>query len=131
MHDEIAGEAENRHHEAEELRAEAAELKEVAGELAATAVAVDTEAELLEAEAEDIDRDGLIHFTVDGESLETRDHELTPNQILELAGLDPKLRYLTEVKPKDESFKGRGTDPIRMVNCMVFISLSCGPTTTS
>jgi hypothetical protein len=86
---------------------------------------LDVEADDLEAEREEI------HFKVDGEPYETRDRARTPNEILAIAGLNPTLRYLEEVSPEKASFKDRGDEQIRMVNRMIFITLSIGPTPTS
>lgn len=116
---------------AEELRHEAQDLDEVAEVLEAAALVAEVEAEVLDVEADELERHHVIHFSVDGEHFETRERELTPDQILKLAGLNPKLRYLTEVKPSDKNFKDKGHVPIKMVDCMEFVSLSIGPTPTS
>lgn len=73
-----------------------------------------------------------ITFTVDGEPVTTTEHELTPNQILRLAGIDPASNYLVRVKGREqESFQGRGDEPIRVHEHEVFVSVSTGPTPTS
>jgi hypothetical protein len=73
-----------------------------------------------------------ITFTVDGEAVSTADKELTPNQILELAGVDPAAAYLVQVKGRhQESFEGRGDEPIRVHKNDTFVSVSTGPTPTS
>jgi hypothetical protein len=73
-----------------------------------------------------------ITFTVDGEPVTTTVAELTPNDILRLAGIDPATNYLVRVKGREqESFQGRGNDPIRVHQHEVFVSVSTGPTPTS
>lgn len=114
-------------------REEAAEvLRDDARVLETGAVTLDAAAQVLDAEADCLDNDRReIHFTVDGEPFETHERDRTPNEILVIAGLKPELRYLEEVSPAEISFKDRGEERIRMVNHMVFISLSIGPTPTS
>jgi hypothetical protein len=114
-----------RQEEVEVLRDEAEVLEAEAVGLVATAIVLDAEADRLEREREEI------HFTVDGESYETRHRERTPDGILVIAELNPALRYLEEVSPEKASFKDRGEEQIRMVDRMVFITLSIGPTPTS
>ena len=114
-----------REEEVEILRDEAEVLEAEAAGLAAAAMVLDVEADRLEGEREEF------HFSVDGEPYETRDHVRTPNEILAIAELSPALRYLEEVSPEKASFKDRGEERIRMVNRMVFITLSIGPTPTS
>lgn len=73
-----------------------------------------------------------ITFTVDGEPITTSVAELTPNDILRLAGIDPASNYLVRVRGREqESFHGRGNDPIRVHEHEVFVSVSTGPTPTS
>ena len=73
-----------------------------------------------------------ITFTVDGEPVTTTVAELTPNDILRLAGVDPASNYLVRVRRREqESFQGRGNDPIRVHEHEVFVSVSTGPTPTS
>ena len=73
-----------------------------------------------------------IEFTVDGEPVTTTEDQLTPNQILRLAGIDPATSYLVKVDGrKQESYQGRGDEPIRVHEHEVFVSVSTGPTPTS
>lgn len=73
-----------------------------------------------------------IEFTVDGEPVTTTEEILTPDQILRLAGIDPATSYLVKVEGrKQESYQGRGDEPIRVHEHEVFVSVSTGPTPTS
>lgn len=73
-----------------------------------------------------------IEFTVDGEPVTTTEDHLTPNQILRLAGIDPATSYLVKVDGRrQESYQGRGDEPIRVQEHEVFVSVSTGPTPTS
>ncbi|MEU7757629.1 hypothetical protein [Micromonospora aurantiaca (nom. illeg.)] len=73
-----------------------------------------------------------ITFKVDDESITTTEKDLTPNQILNLAGVDPASAYLVEVKGRhQESYEGRGDTPIRVHAGDTFVSVSTGPTPTS
>jgi hypothetical protein len=73
-----------------------------------------------------------ITFTVDGEPVQTREHRLTPNQILGLAGIDPASHYLVQVKGRQQvSYQGKGEEPIIVHEHAVFVSVSTGPTPTS
>jgi len=54
-----------------------------------------------------------ITFTVDGEPAQTTEHQLTPNQILGLAGIDPASHYLVQVMGRHQtSYQGKGEEPI-------------------
>jgi hypothetical protein len=73
-----------------------------------------------------------ITFTVDEAEIVTEDKELTPDEILVLAGLDPATRYLVRVKArKQESFEGKGEIPIKVHEGEDFISVAVGPTPVS
>jgi hypothetical protein len=73
-----------------------------------------------------------IEFTVDGEPVITTEEILTPDQILRLAGIDPATSYLVKVEGRhQESYQGRGDEPIRVHEHEVFVSVSTGPTPTS
>jgi hypothetical protein len=63
----------------------------------------------------DRDRPGRsVTFTVDGEPVTTTEKDLTPNQILALAGIDPATHHLVEVKGRyQHSYEGRGEEPVR------------------
>jgi hypothetical protein len=73
-----------------------------------------------------------ITFTVDGEPVTTTEEQLTPNQVLGLAGIDPATNYLVQVEGRHQvSYQGRGDEPIRVHDNAVFVSVSTGPTPTS
>jgi len=78
-------------------------------------------------------RDHKIHFTVDGEPYETRERELTPNEILKrFAHKDPATHYLVQIQGRERvSFQGKGDEPIKMHNEMKFQVISTGPTPVS
>lgn len=76
--------------------------------------------------------DRSVTFTVDGEQLTTSEKELTANQILALAGVDPTTNYLVKVKGRhQESYQGRGDERIKVHEHDTFVSVSTGPTPTS
>jgi len=71
------------------------------------------------------------NYTVDGKPQSTSEHELTPNQILTNAGIDPATNYLVEIVGREKkSFQGIN-DPIHMHEHMIFISVSVNPTPVS
>ena len=73
-----------------------------------------------------------IHFTVDTEPLETSHRELTPVQIMELAGIDPANHYLSIIEGHHQHpLKDAPTTPIRIHEDEHFVSASTGPTPTS
>jgi hypothetical protein len=73
-----------------------------------------------------------IHFEVDGETVETTAHELTPVQIMQLAGIDPSTHYLKEIRGQQQiSFKDAPNDPIHVHNNQRFITNSMEPTPVS
>ncbi len=73
-----------------------------------------------------------VTIDVDGEDVTVRDRDVTPNEILALAGLDPATHYLVRIKGKhQEPFKGLGDQPIKVHKGEKFVSLSTGPTPTS
>jgi len=73
-----------------------------------------------------------IDFEVDNEHLETRSHELTPVQIMVLAGIDPANHYLTEIEGHHQkSLKDAPNVPVRINEGRRFVSASTGPTPTS
>ena len=80
------------------------------------------------------DHGHVIHFTVDGEPCETKEKELTPNQIIKrFAGKDPATHYLMQIVHGHEpiSYQGKGEDPIRLREGMKFQVMSTGPTPVS
>lgn len=75
---------------------------------------------------------GPIAFTVDGEPVTTTEEQLTPNQVLSLAGIDSATNYLVQVEGRHQvSYQGRGEERIRVHEHEVFVSVSTGPTPTS
>lgn len=73
-----------------------------------------------------------IQFEVDAEELETAQKELTPVQIMELAGIDPANHYLSEVEGHHQvSLKDSPNTPVRIHEHSKFVSASTGPTPTS
>jgi len=72
------------------------------------------------------------HFTVDGDPLSTTEHQLTPQQIMALASIDPSNHFLTLIRGREqESYEGRNDEVIHMHDGLVFISSSTGPTPVS
>lgn len=73
-----------------------------------------------------------IEFTVDGETVTTSEHELTPVQIMQLAGVDPESHYLKEIRGQQQiSYKDTPNEPIHVHNNQRFITNSLEPTPVS
>ncbi len=73
-----------------------------------------------------------ITYTVDGETQTTTEHELTPVQILQNAGIDPATHYLVQIEGQHKiSYKDEPNKKIHMHEHMKFISVSTGPTPVS
>ncbi len=74
-----------------------------------------------------------IQFSVDGEPYETRERELTPNEIIRrFAQKDPATHYLVQIEGHRRiSYEGKGDEPIRMHDGMRFQVISTGPTPVS
>ena len=71
-------------------------------------------------------------YTVDDEPQTTTEHTLTPNQILQKAGIDSGAHYLVEIEGQhQESYQNKPDEPIHMHQHMKFISVFNGPTTVS
>jgi len=74
----------------------------------------------------------VIHFSVDGEELETSDRELTPRQILAIAEIDPATHYLVQIQGRHQiPYQDKPDEPIHMHEGLKFISVSTGPTPVS
>lgn len=74
----------------------------------------------------------VIEFTVDGEPVETTEKELTPVEIMNLAGVDSATHYLKEIQGQHQiSFKDTPNEPIKVHNNQRFITNSLEPTTVS
>ena len=58
----------------------------------------------------------VFYYTVDGESETTDKHSLTPNEILQLAGLNPNDYYLIQINPDNTqiSYKDNPNTHIQM-----------------
>lgn len=77
-------------------------------------------------------RTHLIEFTVDGERVTTTMRELTPVQIMQLAGVDPSTHYLKEIRGHRQiSYKDHPEDSIRVHDHQRFITNSLEPTPVS
>lgn len=73
-----------------------------------------------------------VRFSVDGDELKTPRAELTADQILALAGIDPKTHYLVEIEGHRQiSYKDEPHKHIHMRDGLQFISVSTGPTPVS
>jgi hypothetical protein len=73
-----------------------------------------------------------IHFFVDGEQYQTEDPTLTPNYIIShYAEGNPATSYLKLIKPKEQSFQGRGEEVIKIHDGYSFQIIILGPTTVS
>jgi hypothetical protein len=73
-----------------------------------------------------------IEFTVDGETVTTTEHELTPVQIMQLASVDPESHYLKEIRGQQQiSNKDTPNEPIHVHNNQRFITNSLEPTPVS
>ena len=73
-----------------------------------------------------------INFEVDGEPVVAHEKRLTPNAILQLAGIDPSNHYLVELKGRHQhSYQDVPDKPIRVQEGDRFISVATGPTPVS
>lgn len=71
-------------------------------------------------------------YIVDDEPQSTTSHELTANQILSNAGIDPSNHYLVEIRGKERvSYQDKGNTEIHMHEHMKFVSVSIAPTPVS
>ena len=74
----------------------------------------------------------VIDFTVDGQNLTTTERELTPNQIMALAGIDGSTHYLVQIEGRHRtSYKDQNNVAIHLHEGATFISVSTGPTPVS
>lgn len=86
---------------------------------------------LAEDHPNDLDRHTTT-FLVDDEPVTTEAHELTPVQIMELAGVDPQTNYLVRVEGRhQESYKDEPEVEIKLHRDEVFVTVSTGPTPVS
>lgn len=73
-----------------------------------------------------------VHYYVDDEVQETREHHLSPKTILENAELDPKTHYLVRVDGNHrQSYRDKPDELIDLHQQEKFISVSLGPTPVS
>jgi hypothetical protein len=73
-----------------------------------------------------------IEFTVDERRVSTTEKDLTANEILALASLDPAKSYLVRLEGKHQiSYKDRGTESIKVHPHQEFLSVGIGPTPLS
>jgi hypothetical protein len=75
-----------------------------------------------------------IHFTVDGDPVESDKQVMTPNEIIRQfgEGRDPATNYLVRIEEKNtESYKDNGDEPIELHDGMRFQIISTGPTPVS
>jgi hypothetical protein len=73
-----------------------------------------------------------VTIDLDGEDLTVPDRDITPDEILTIAGLEPATHYLVRLRGKhQESLQGAGEVPLKVHEGEKFLSLSTGPTPTS
>ncbi len=71
-------------------------------------------------------------YTVDDETQTTTEHELTPVQIMQTAGIDPASHYLVQIEGNHrKSYQDNPNEPIHMHQHMRFVSISTEPTPVS
>jgi len=72
------------------------------------------------------------NYTVDDEAQSTTAHELTADQILRAASIDPSNHYLVQIEGNHRtSYENKATQEIHIHEHMKFVSISTGPTTVS
>ena len=71
----------------------------------------------------------LVTITIDGEEYEVEKEELTPRELLELAGLDVTTSYLILLhgQGNQDSYKDKLDTPIKVHERMRFVSADLGP----
>jgi hypothetical protein len=70
--------------------------------------------------------------TVDDEPVTTEQPDVTPNNIMTAAGVDPTTHYLVQVEGRHQtSYQGKGDVPIHVHEHEVFITVNTGPTPVS
>lgn len=71
-------------------------------------------------------------FTVDGDPFSTEAHELTPNAIMAIAGVDGSTHYLVEIRGRTQiSYRDAPDEPIHLHEHAKFATLCTGPTPVS
>lgn len=77
-------------------------------------------------------RQPAIEFTIDGETYETQERELTVGTILGLAGKDPAAHYLVEIRGRRERHEYKNpSDNVKLHPGSKFVTVSTGPTPVS
>jgi hypothetical protein len=112
------------------------DIKKAEGEVKAAITVLQDEENTLEAAEHEIERieHKPVHFTVDGEPCESKEHVLTPDQIIREfgGGKDPKTNYLVQITGGQKtSYKDKGHEPIKLCDGMSFQIISTGPTPVS
>jgi hypothetical protein len=73
-----------------------------------------------------------VEVSVDGETYTAPSKEMTPDQILQLAGIDPTQNYLVEKHGREQtSYQNNGETSIKVHENETFISVPTGDTTVS
>lgn len=73
-----------------------------------------------------------IEILFDGEPLRLPSSDITPDEILAVAGLDAATNYLVLIQGRHQvSLQGKGTESMHIRKGESFIALSTGPTPTS
>jgi hypothetical protein len=71
-------------------------------------------------------------ISLDGETYTAPSKDMTPDQILQLAGIDPTQNYLVEKHGREQtSFENKGETAIKVHEKETFISVPIGDTTVS
>lgn len=71
-------------------------------------------------------------ISVDGETYAAPAKEMTADDILRLAGIDPSENYLVEKHGREQvSYQGKGSEPIKLHERETFISVPTGDVTVS
>ncbi len=71
-------------------------------------------------------------YTVDTDPQSTDQQKMTPNEILRKAGFDPAVYYLVAIHGESQqSFQGKGDDPIEIHEHEKFVSIFTGPVPVS
>lgn len=77
-------------------------------------------------------RTRTVTIVLDRKQLTGVPEHTTPDAILGLGGIDPATHYLVRVEGRhQESFQGKGAEPITVHEGETFVSVSCGPTPVS
>jgi hypothetical protein len=73
-----------------------------------------------------------VEIAIDGETYTAASKELTADDILRLAGIDPSENYLVEKHGREQvSYQGKGSEVIKLHERETFISVPTGDATVS